>query len=182
VAQGVKPDTIKRFRKLKAEAQAKGFNVELLGDLWLLAVWFAVLTIILGRERQCETIGWFPDRDSMTNWCEGIWQDYADWNVHALADALIVDMRSTQLAVGAPNRSGAKEIMWYDYMIRAADWFAGSVAAWDRQNNLIPGEHSKYRQMLEDVVADADNIVILHFDITDAGAQFRRIAVERTPK
>ena len=181
VAQGVKPDTIKRFKKLKGEAQAKGFNVELLGDLWLLAVWFAVLTIILGRERQSETIGWFPDRDSMTNWCDGIWQDYADWNVHALADALMVDMRSTQLAVGAPDRSSAKEIMWYDYMIRAADWFAGSVAAWDRQNNLIPGEHSKYKQMLEDVVADGDNIVILHFDITDAGAQFRRIAVERTP-
>ena len=31
-AQGVKPDTIKRFKKLKAEAQAKGFNVELLGN------------------------------------------------------------------------------------------------------------------------------------------------------
>ena len=181
-AQGVKPDTIKRFKKLKAEAQAKGFNVELLGDLWLLAVWFAVLTIILGRERQCEAIGWFPDRDNMTTWCDGIWHDYADWNVHALADALTVDMRSTQLAVGAPDRSGAKEIMWYDYMIRAADWFAGSVAAWDRKSNLIPGEHSKYQQMLEDVVADADNIIILHLDITDTGTQFRRIDVERTIK
>lgn len=56
-AQGVKPDTIKRFKKLKAEAQAKGFNVELLGDLWLLSVWFAVLTIIFGRERLCEPSG-----------------------------------------------------------------------------------------------------------------------------
>jgi hypothetical protein len=37
MAQGVRPDTINRFKKLKAEAQAKGFNVELLGDLWLLA-------------------------------------------------------------------------------------------------------------------------------------------------
>jgi hypothetical protein len=179
-ALGAKADTIKRFRKLKTEAQAKAFNVDLLGDLWLLALWYAVLTIILGRERPCEIIGWFPDRDDMTNWCDGIWQDYADWNVHALAEALTVDMRSTQLAVGTPDRSGDKEIMWYDYMIRPADWFAGSVAAWDRKNNRIPGEHSKYQQMLEDVVADADNVVILHFDITDSGAQFRRITAERT--
>lgn len=180
--QGTKGDTIRRFKKLKSEAQAKAFNVDLLGDIWLLAIWFAVLTIIIGRERHCETIGWFPDRDKMTNWCNGIWQDYAYWNVQAFADSLTVDMRSTQIAVGAPDRSGANEIMWYDYMIRAADWFAGSVAAWDRKNNLVPSEHLKYRQMLEEVVADADNVIVLHLDITESGAQFRRIDVEKTIK
>lgn len=112
----------------------------------------------------------------MTNWCDGIWRDYADWNVHAFEDAFTVDLRSTRIAVGAPDRSG---VMWYDYMIRAPDWFAGSVAAWDRNNNLIPSEHSKYKQMLEQVVADADNIIVLHLDITEGGAQFRRIDVKR---
>lgn len=178
-AANLKDDTTKRFKKLKAEAQANSFNVSLLGDIWLLAIFFATLTIILGRERKWQAIGWFPDRDNMTNWCDGIWQDYAEQNVHALANDLTIDMRTTKLAVGAPDRSGTKEVMWYDYMIRAADWFAGSVASWDRKNNLIPGDHAKYRQMLEDVIADAQNIVILQLDITENGAQLRRIAVER---
>jgi len=64
-------------------------------------------------------------------------------------------------------------------MIRAADWLAGAVGAWDRANNLIPGDHAKYRQMLEDVITGADNIVILHFDMTDTGMQFRRILPTR---
>lgn len=127
----------------------------------------------------CEQIGWFPDRDNMTNYCEHVWVRYAMWNAQAFADRFQVDMRATECFAGAPDRSGPKEQMWFDYMIRAADWFAGAVAAWDRDNNLIPGEHAKYRQMLEDVIAGADNVIVLHFDMTDAGMQFRRIVAER---
>lgn len=96
-----------------------------------------------------------------------------------MQEAFQVDMRGTQCPIGVPDRSGAKERMWFDYMIRAADWLAGAVSAWDRTNNLIPGEHDKYRQMLEDVITEADNIVILHFDITETGMQFRRILPTR---
>ena len=124
-------------------------------------------------------IGWFPDRDNMTNYCDHIWADYALWNAQSFAECFEVDMRGTQCPIGVPDRSGPKERMWFDYMIRAADWLAGAVGAWDRVNNLIPGEHLKYRQMLEEVITDANNIVILHFDITDTGMQFRRILPTR---
>ena len=63
---GVAKDTLRRFKGLKQDAQANGFNVGLLADIWLLAIWFAILTVLLGRERQCEIVSWFPDRDSMT--------------------------------------------------------------------------------------------------------------------
>jgi hypothetical protein len=36
--------------------------------------------------------------------------------------------------------------------------------------------------MLEDVIADADNIVLLHCDLTAGGAQFRRIVVNRSAR
>jgi hypothetical protein len=175
ITGGIPGETIKRLMKLRQDAQANSFNVRLFADIWLLAVWFAVLTVLLGRERRCDIIGWFPDRDNMTNYCDHIWYDYALWNAQSFAEAFSVDMTRTRCPAGAPDRSGPKERMWFDYMIRAADWFAGAVAAWDRKKNLIPGDRPKYRQMLEDVIAPAGNIVLLHLDMTETGMQFRRI-------
>lgn len=176
---GMYAGMLKRFKKLQQAAKANSFNVELLSDIWLLGIWFGVLTLVLARERRCEIIGWFPDRDNMTNWCDGVWQDYALENARSFCDIHQVDLHATKLVAGAPDRSIGKEAMWFDHTIRAADWFAGSIGAWDRSPNLVPSEHPKYRQMLENVVADAENIAIIHCDIAEQ-MQFRRIlAVSR---
>lgn len=171
-------DTLERFKIIRQKSLAKKFNVELLADIWMLGVLYATLTILLGRERTCQIIGWFPDRDNITNFCNGIWCDYAVLNMHAFCEAFEVDLRKTRIGVGIPDRSGPIEDMWFDYMIRAPDWFAGTVAAWDKDNNRVPGEHAKYRKMLEDVVANARNIVILHIDIEEQKGEFRRVVVE----
>jgi hypothetical protein len=182
LANAIKADasdeTLTRIKKLKQEAQANSFNVRLLADIWLLAIWFAVLAISIGRERRSEIIGWFPDRDNMTNYCDHFWYDHALWNAQLFAATFAVDMTATRCPAGTPHRSGAKERMWFDYMIRAADWIAGAVAAWDRKRNLIPGDQSKYRRMLEDVITPAENIVVLHLDMNESGMQFRRIAAK----
>jgi hypothetical protein len=44
---GAPEATIARIKKLKQDAQANGFNVGLLADIWLLAIWFAVLTVLI---------------------------------------------------------------------------------------------------------------------------------------
>lgn len=147
--------------------------------MWLLALFFAAITTLIGRERRSEIIGWFPDRDNMTNWSDGIWHDYAFWNTRALADSFEVDLRATQIGVGLPDRRGGQEIMWFDYLLRAADWFAGAVTEWDRKTALDPKKHPKYREMWEQVIAGADNVVVLHLDIGSNGAQFRRIDARR---
>jgi hypothetical protein len=64
-------------------------------------------------------------------------------------------------------------------MIRAADWIAGTVAAWDRKRNLVPGDQRKYLRMLENVIPSADNIVVLHLDMNESSMQFRRIIAAR---
>jgi hypothetical protein len=160
-------------------SQSKGFNVRLLGDIWLLSVMFASITVLIDRERKSEVIGWFPDRDDMTNWCDGIWHYYAFWNSRRFADDFDVDMRSTQLIVALPDREGGGEIMWFDYLLRAADWFAGAVAEWDRKTGFDSAKHPKYREMWEQVIAGARNVVVLHLDIGSDGAQFRRIEAQR---
>lgn len=172
-------ETISRVEQLARLAQRKSFNVGLLTNIWLLSLFFAAITTLIGRERQSEIVGWFPDRDNMTNWCDGIWHDYAYWNLLALADASQVDLRTTQITVSIPDRSTGKEVMWFDYLLRAADWFAGAVAEWNRKTDLDPDKHPKYREMWEQVIADADNAVVLNLDIGKNGAQFGRIGVSR---
>lgn len=168
-----------RFKKLKQEAQAKGFNHELLADIWLLGLFYALVTVSIGRERLPAKVMWAPDRDNMTTWCDGVWTDYAYYMLHTLCEAMELDMRETEVLVAKPDTSGPKERMWYDHMIRGADWFAGVVAAWDIEKNLIPGEHAKYKTMTEQVIADATNSSIINMTFEKQGVRFGGIAVTR---
>jgi hypothetical protein len=170
-----------RFSSLNDKARANGFNTKLLANIWLLGRLFAILTLILGRERRSEMIGWFPDRDDITNWCDGIWRDYVFGDIHVLCDAFGIDMSNTRTVAAAPDRCGPQEIMWFDYMIRAADWRAGVIGTWNRTHNLVPGDQPKNQDILEQVIADAENIVILNCNLKKDGLQFSRIVVHRDP-
>jgi hypothetical protein len=171
--------TVDRLKLLKTASLSNGFNVQLLSDIWLLAVLLAAIAVLIGREGKSEIIGWFPDRDKMTNWCDGIWHDFAFWNSSGFADAFDVDLRRTQIVIALPHKSTGEEIMWFDHLLRAADWFAGAVAEWDRKTSLNPDRNPKYREMWEEVIAGAENVVVLHLDIDEKGAQFRRIDAQR---
>ena len=173
------PEMLARFRKLKQATAANAFNVGLLTDIYILGTLFASLTVAIGRDRSSEIIGWFPDRDNMTNWCDGIWRDYASGNSHGLCRDLDIDMSHTKLVVGAPDRSGGKEVMWFDYLVRSADWFAGALAAWDREQNQLPTEHRKYMQLIEDVISDADNIVCFNLNVTGETVRCSHLSLTR---
>lgn len=72
--------TRKRLQQLQQASQSNSLNVRLLGDLWLLSVFFAAITVLIGRERPSRIVGWFPDRDDMTNWCDRVWHEFGFWN------------------------------------------------------------------------------------------------------
>jgi len=179
VEHKIEGDALSRVKELKRAASANGFNHGLFGDMWLLALLFAWLSALLARECDCQIVGWFPDRDNMTNWCGGIWHDYAMWDTRALADAFEIEMRAVQIGIGLPDRSGGKEQMWFDHLVRSADWFAVAVAEWDRKTSFSPGKPRKYARMWEEVIADAENVLVLHVEIGAQGAQCRRIAATR---
>lgn len=175
----VSAQSLKRFKRLRQEANAKSFPVDLLSDVWLLGFFFALLTVLIGRERKPEMVGWFPDRDNMTTWCGGVWQEYADWGVQALCEAIELDLRSTELTIALPEQTGKK--MWFDHVIRAPDWFAGTVAAWHIDANLCPGDYPKYKQMLEEVIADNERFVLFNMMFSPQGVGFSRVLATRTP-
>src|ERR1700761_1151542 len=128
---GASADVIARQKKLQNEARANGFNVALLTDLTLLALFLPVITLLLARERKPKILGWFCDRDSMITWCDGVVWDYALGNLHGVAEALHIDVGGINPLIGAPDPTGNTKKLWYDDYIRSADWLAGALAAWD---------------------------------------------------
>jgi hypothetical protein len=90
---------------------------------------------------QKRPIGWFSDRDKLTTWCDGVLWDYAMENVLGIADQLGIRLEATQFPIAVPDPSTpAKDPLWYDELIRIADYFAGSLAAFDKATNVVPSD------------------------------------------
>lgn len=174
-------DQIARFKSLLQKARANSFNVGLFTDMTLLGIYLPLVSLIIGRERKLAGVAWFCDRDSMTSYGDGVVWNYALENYFSLAAQLRVDVSEAFPLIAVPDRSSGTEVMWYDDYIRPADWLAGTLAAWDWSTNSLPGEHDKYLRMVEDVIADADNIVILRVIVDEQGLKISRLDVSRYP-
>lgn len=173
-------EQIGSIKKLNQAVQARMFNINLLTNLTLLAIWFPTLTLLLARERRMKIIGWLSDRDDMISWCDGIIWFYALENLRGLAKMIGVKIKDLQTPIFEPDRSTGDEVMWYDDYIRPADWIAGVLAAWDRVRNVVPGKHDKHLIMLQNVVSDNRNIVIFPVSIDNNGISITRLVVSGT--
>lgn len=167
-------DSLRRLRALKQESQANRFNVELLSDLFLLSDFFCFITLILARERRIEMVGWLPDRDKMTTWCEGVVFDVGVQNLIGLAEHFSIAIPDGGPLIAVPTPDAGKEAMWYDELVRLPDYVAGVLAAWNFETNKIPADRDKYRVMAQDFAAFAENIMVFKVRY-DTGFQSGRI-------
>ena len=154
------PDAIRKLRAAVQKARAKAFNVALLTDLTILGILLPIITLLISRERLPSVMGWYCDRDNMTNWNDGLLWNIALENLHGLAEKHQVAL-GCEPNIGVPDLSSGKEVMWFDHLIRQPDWFAGTLATWHWQTNTLSSPAEKYRQVVENVLADAENIVVL---------------------
>lgn len=166
---------LRRLKLLKKEAQANRFNTSLLTDLYVFAYLICFVSLALARERDLKVIGWFADRDSMNTWCDGVVWDIASETLHGLADHLHIEIPESAPAIAIPDPElPAHEAMWYDEFVRIPDYFAGILAAWDLDQNLVPGDREKYKKLSRELIADAHNTAIFRVSYVPA-----QIAVSR---
>ena len=179
--RGRAPEVIVRARQLLQASRANSFNHKLYGDMILLSIFLPFISLMLLRERPADVIAWMPDRDNMTTWCDAFVWDLALESLHGFAERLNISLKKTEFPITIPDPTGE---MWFDEFVRLADHFAGTVAAWDRHANLVPGNvrSDKFVRMLEDVIANADNSVILGLNLNYGELQGRRIVVRRRGK
>lgn len=174
---GFNEDQLKKVRQLVQESKANSFNYKLFGDLLLLSLFFPFVSLLIARECKTEGIGWFSDRDKMTEWIDGILWTFATNNVRGLAEhkGIYVGKEVFPIAVPSPDT----QQMWFDPLLRFTDYIAGSLAVWDIKNNRLPDKQNsnKFLRMVEDVIADSTNLIICGLDIGDEGMQWRRTVV-----
>ena len=64
--------------------------------------------------------------------------------------------------------------------IRIPDYIAGTIAAWNIEDNKIIADHPKFEQVLERVIADNRNIPIIQMDFSGGTVQTQRLVVVRS--
>lgn len=174
IAQGRTGDSLRRLKALKQESKANRFNVELLSDLYLLSDLFCFVTLALARERNIDVVGWLPDRDKMTTWCEGVVFDVGVQCLIGLSEHFKIPVPEKGPLIAAPTPDAGKDAMWYDELVRLPDYVAGILSAWNFGTNEIPAERDKYRVMAQDFAAFAENIMVFKVRY-DTGFQAGRI-------
>lgn len=171
-ALGRGADQIARLKRLEQASLANSFNVELISDLAILALLYSFASLLLARAGTQEIIGWFSDRDNLTTWCDGVLWDYALEDVSGIAERLGIPLGAAQFPIAVPDLSTpAKGQLWYDELIRIADYLAGTVSALEITTNVVPSD--KFVRLLRGVIADADNVAILRLCIGDDGLQVK---------
>lgn len=175
------PEAIKLTRQAIQKSKANAFNVGLFTDLTILSVLLPIITLLITRERQPSVMGWFCDRDSMSGWCDGFMWGVALENLRGLAQHWGIASGPNPV-IGLPDRSGPEEYMWFDHLIRLPDWLAGTLATWDRKVNFLPNGPDKYLRVVEDVLADAENILILGIEMRRDVLNVSRTTISSAPE
>jgi hypothetical protein len=151
----------------------------------ILSIVASALALALGRERNCEFIGFIPDRDKMTTWCDGVWEEVLARSayVYCVNHPEVLNMDGTGLETARLDKRHQAQKL--DEFVRAPDWLAGTIAAWDREKNLVYATdetHTKGVDFLQNVLTDAANCAFLHLDIAKGAPPVaNRILVLRQP-
>lgn len=167
VDNGRSKDNIKKLKMLIQSAKAKNFNVELFGDMLMLINLFCFITLVLARERQVEVLGWFPDRDSMTTWCDGVIWDISYETLGGLSEYFNIPLPFSKPTIAVPNLDDEVNSMWFDEFVRLPDYMAGILSAWDLENNKLPDDKPKFIQLAEEVLSKASNIAVIKIRYDD---------------
>lgn len=160
----IKLDDVKyssKIKKIIEETKKNNFGMNLFSDILYLSYLIAFVTIILMRDAEVDLVSWLLDRDDMTSYGEGIIWNFAMNNYLGVAKLMNVETKDVIPIVGGVDKSTGKEVMWFDPYIRAPDWLAGAIAAYNRVENLIRVKPDKYRTLICDVIADSENIIII---------------------
>jgi hypothetical protein len=174
--------TIKAFEDLRRRANSNSFNAALMSTMMISTALAAFCTLVLARERNIDVVGWFPDLDSITEAYDRIANLMFGVNVSAFCQQHQIDATKIRTVVGLPEADPENpNKMWYDELIRIPDFFAGSLAAWDFKNNLVPGR-MKYVDFLKEGVADNPFLVVLLLMPTiDGSLGVSRLLTSKTP-
>lgn len=148
----------KELKQLKICMNRKNFNCKLLTWTTITVILASYIKYILCREiPYMEIFAWFPDRDKMTSCYDSIYGTLYSIISHCLCENHLPEEKFIHIIDCIPANAG--EEIFYDEFVRVADFICGCIATFNLQTRTV--DHPKHCTLIEDVIADNDNIVIL---------------------
>jgi hypothetical protein len=155
-------DLIRRMRRLRQQAQAKGFNTKLFSDVLLVTMIAVVLAYLLTKFTRPRTIGWFSDRDSISSAFGKVAYDLFAINHAGICQQNHVPYDDVRIGWGDPRPDPlAPKRSWYDPLVRVPDFLAGALAAFNYNYRTNESGREKVTDLITKVFADAPNICVL---------------------
>jgi hypothetical protein len=173
-------NAISAVKALRQRANANNFNIDLFADMILLGVLGGFLGMLLHREGRAEIVGFFPDRDKMTNAYDAVVVKHLmSTNMSAFTDRR--KMPHGRTAIGLPAEGANGGTIWFDDLIRVPDFIAGALAGsvleGERTSSLSP----KYAALLSGAIADNDHVLIKKLNIEASGTSASGLLLTKTP-
>jgi hypothetical protein len=147
-----------KLKALRRKAATQGFNVRLFDNMILAATFAAFLSYLICSYRRATRIGWFSDRDDITASHQAFVHHLYASDVVAFCHRYLRGWAGPALGVNAPVEPGGS--LWCDAFLRVPDYLAGTVSAWNIDQDRIPSA-LKYRQILRDGIADHSNVQLI---------------------
>ena len=170
-------DDIDRVRGLRQEMQANAFNVRLVENMVLAALFAAVVGCKLVRHAGTGFVAWMPDRDAITMGWQQVAYTMFCRDLNGMCQRHGISLANTQLGLGHHGpRPDGKRGMWYDELIRIPDFLAGAIA----EAPMVSGPLSVRRTKVQSVFSGAiiDNPKVIGVAL-DASLPERRLVAER---
>ncbi|WGO91852.1 hypothetical protein QCD61_19340 [Pseudomonas viciae] len=147
---------LKPFRKLLELSKVKTFNLKLMSDLVLVSAILAAITAMLVKNN-AKIVWLFPDRDKITEWCDGIYSDLVQNFVPGILAVTDLGKRNYEIKRAVPAAFDGR-FSWIDAFVRLPDYMAGTVAGWHVENGVINTD--KREMVFMHSIVDAKNVAI----------------------
>jgi len=167
---GASAERLMKMKYLQSETKKKQFNVKLLNYSILASTFAGYLTYLVASYWRAIRFGWFSDRDALIDANDAIAHSF--YATAVAANCYHGCSGWTGPSLGGNPAPALEGTPWSDPFTRIPDHFAGAIAGWDfDQNMLLVGE--KYLVMLRDAIAESPrvHVISLHLQASDAGLQ-----------
>lgn len=155
-------ELVDSFKAMRRKAASQSFNVRLIDNIILATTFAAFLTYLICKQARAKLIGWFSDRDSITTAHDRIANYFYGVSVSSFCQWLMEGWKGPELGLNGPVNDGNP--LWCDAHLRAPDYFAGAISAWNIEQNTLLPKASKYYQILTKAVANQPNVYLIRLD------------------
>ncbi len=148
----------KKLQHLQNDSKQKSFNYNLFGQVIIVCYLAGYLRYLLLKEKNnIELFSWLSDRDSITNWKNGIYNEFYHIISHCICENKLSHDRENK--VQDIYLEDVQNNLFYDGLNRIADFICGGLADFNYENGSVTGK--KQYVLLEDVISDNDFLIIL---------------------